>query len=78
MAKVMICDRCGELMQKTYYEILISAHDVEISALINAETLSHNLCTAMSMTFNGKKAYCKKCVDEINKVINDKGGASHD
>lgn len=73
MANVKKCDRCGELMEQTYYEIDITAYDVNATVLLNSETLSHNICTSMAMAFNGKKSYCKKCIDEINKVINCKG-----
>ncbi len=73
MADAKICDRCGELMEKTYYEIDITAHDVNATVLSNSETLSHNICTSMAMALNGKKSYCNKCVNEIKKVINSKG-----
>lgn len=72
MANIMKCDRCGEFMEKTYYEIDITAHDVNKTTLTNGETMAHNICANMSKAFNGKKTYCKKCIDEINKVINEK------
>lgn len=70
MANVKICDRCGELMRGSYYEIDITAHDVQNTALSTNETLSYNLVRSMSMTFTGPKTYCRKCVNEIEKFIN--------
>ena len=72
MANIKKCDRCGSLMEQTYYEINITAHDANPCALSSSETLNHNLRENMNRAFNGEKTYCKGCKDEVVAFLTQK------
>lgn len=69
MSKRMTCDKCGETIEGTYYEIDIRAYDVEEKTLPRSETLAYNLCNAMHRVANSERSYCKKCVSTIQRAM---------
>lgn len=68
----VICDRCGEKCGgSTYYTIDIYGHDINprIDGRVTLETAGQNVNKNIRKMLGVEKQYCKKCIREIEKYI---------
>lgn len=65
--KKVLCDRCGEDCENTYYKIAIYGYPTEDEdGRTTFEAASQNLFTFMS-----NKHFCNSCKQEIEKLMNE-------
>lgn len=72
----VICDRCGEICNESgasYYTFDIYAHDISPAGDGRActDTAAQNLNQNIEKNFGAERHYCKKCVTDIKKFINE-------
>lgn len=63
------CDRCNKEIKGNCWTIDIYEREDETKRL-TADGAANNIQQNMEKIFNNKKEYCKECIEEIRKVIN--------
>lgn len=64
-----ICDRCNKEIKGNYWTINIYEKE-DTTIRLTTEGAVNNMQQNMRKIFSTDKEYCKECIEEIQKVIN--------
>lgn len=67
-----ICDRCNKEIKGNYWLIDIYQKE-DNTGLVTTEGALNNFKQNVDKILNREEEYCKECIEEIKKVINEEG-----